>query len=112
VTNQRPGESGAREADRVEILRALADPARLRIVATLGDNQYHPSTIEEYGLDIHKSTLSHHLKALREAGITSTVITGRHHDVRLQRDALEDRFPGLIDAVIAASAEAPPKKRS
>lgn len=105
MTDDRAGDRMATEMERVEILRALADPIRLRIVARLGDDQYHASTIEEYGLDIHKSTLSHHLKTLREAGITSTVITGRHHDVRLRREELDERFPGLIDSVIAATAE-------
>lgn len=112
MTNRKAGKPNAGEADRLEILRALADPARLRIVATLGDDQYHPSTIEEYGLDMHKSTLSHHLKALRDAGITSTVITGRHHDIRLRRAALDTRFPGLLDAVLAASAKTPSKRRA
>jgi DNA-binding transcriptional ArsR family regulator len=85
----------------VDVLRALADPVRLRIIARLGDDEYHSCTIEEYGLEIHKSTLSHHFKTLREAGVTSTVVHGRNHGVKLRRSDLDSRFPGLMGAVLA-----------
>src|SRR5882724_11460620 len=97
----------AEEVDLVEVLRALADPVRLRIVVRLADNEYHPCGTEEYGLEIHKSTLSHHFKTLREAGITSTLVRGRNHGVQLRRDELQARFPGLLDSVIAASSDTP-----
>lgn len=87
----------------VTVLKALADAARLAIVRTLADGAYHPCAVEEYGLDLHKSTLSHHLKTLREAGITATRVTGREHAVRLRRDELDARFPGLLAGVLAAA---------
>jgi DNA-binding transcriptional ArsR family regulator len=94
----------ADEVDLVEVLRALADPVRLRIVARLTDGEYHPCGVEEYGLEIHKSTLSHHFKTLREAGITATLVRGRNHGVRLRRGELEARFPGVLDSIVAAAA--------
>jgi DNA-binding transcriptional ArsR family regulator len=100
-TNAYP-QPAAQDIELVDVLRALADPARLRIVVCLADDKYHPCNIDEYGLDIHKSTLSHHLKTLREAGITSTQVRGRHHSARLRRAELEARFPGVLDSVIAA----------
>jgi DNA-binding transcriptional ArsR family regulator len=75
-------------------------------VVSLADDAYHPCTVQAYGLDIHKSTLSHHFRTLREAGVTSTLVTGRTHGVQLRRKALDDCFPGLIDTVIAAAAPA------
>jgi DNA-binding transcriptional ArsR family regulator len=90
--------------DFVAVLKALADPARLTVVARLADGEYHPCSTEEYGLAIHKSTLSYHFKALREAGITSTLVSGREHAVRLRMDDLEGRFPGFISGVLAAAA--------
>ena len=96
----------ADEVDLVEVLRALADPVRLRIVARLTDGEYHPCGVEEYGLEIHKSTLSHHFKTLREAGVTATLVRGRNHGVRLRRDELETRFPGVLDSIVAAAATA------
>jgi DNA-binding transcriptional ArsR family regulator len=85
------------------VLKALADPVRLTIVRRLSDDEYHSCGVEEYGLGIHKSTLSHHFKTLREAGITSTLVTGREHEVRLRRSDLDSRFPGLVDAVTSGS---------
>jgi len=96
----------ADEVDLVEVLRALADPVRLRIVVRLADGEYHPCGVEEYGLEIHKSTLSHHFKTLREAGITSTLVRGRNHGVKLRRDELGSRFPGVLDSIVVAAAAA------
>src|SRR5882757_10431933 len=93
-----------KSVDLIGVLRALGDPVRLRIVVRLADNDYHSFKPEEYGLDIHKSTLSYHFKSLREAGITSTLVRGRHYCVRLRRDDVQTRFPGLLDSIIAAAA--------
>lgn len=91
------------EIDLVAVLKAIADPVRLTILRTLADDGYHACTVEEYGLQLHKSTLSHHLKALREAGVTATRVTGREHAVRLRRQDLETRFPGLLTSLLRAA---------
>jgi len=106
TTNTYP-QPAVQDIDLVDVLRALADPVRLRIVVCLADDEYHPCNTEEYGLDIHKSTLSYHFKSLREAGITSTLVRGRHYSVRLRRDDVQTRFPGLLDSIIAAAALTP-----
>ncbi|WP_103348126.1 helix-turn-helix transcriptional regulator [Amycolatopsis sp. CA-128772] len=96
------------EPDRIDfvaVLKALADPVRLRILRTLADDRYHPCSVQEYDLDIHKSTLSHHFKTLREAGITSTRVRGREHAVQLRRDDLDARFPGMLGSVLAGAAD-------
>lgn len=98
-------EPGLREIEFVAVLKALADPVRLRILRVLADDRYHACSVQEYGLDIHKSTLSHHFKTLREAGVTSTRVRGREHAVQLRRVDLEDRFPGLLDSVLAAAGD-------
>ncbi len=48
-----------------------------------------------------KSTFSHHLKTLREAGLIRNEPAGRQRTVTLRRDEVDDRFPGLLDAVLA-----------
>ncbi|SMH44261.1 DNA-binding transcriptional regulator, ArsR family [Rathayibacter oskolensis] len=88
----------------VALLKALADPARLRVVSRLSDGEYHPCTTDEYGLSLHKSTLSFHFKTLREAGLTETRVRGRDHAVRLRIDDVDQRFPGLLAAVLGATA--------
>jgi DNA-binding transcriptional ArsR family regulator len=52
---------------------------------------------------VSKSTLSHHFKVLREAGVTHTRVNGTHRYVSLRGDELEDRFPGLLQSVLDAS---------
>jgi DNA-binding transcriptional ArsR family regulator len=81
-----------------DVLFALCDPTRLAIAATLADGAEHGCG----GLagDTPKSTMSHHLKILREAGITSTRPEGMRCRVSLRRGDLERRFPGLIDLVL------------
>jgi DNA-binding transcriptional ArsR family regulator len=86
----------------ISVLKALGDPVRLHIVQRLSDDSYHPCSVGEYDLEIHKSTLSHHFKTLREAGITSTAVRGRDHAVRLRRDDLDSRFPGVLSSILAA----------
>jgi hypothetical protein len=51
--------------------------------------------------ELAKATRSHHFKVLREAGLTRTRVEGTSKYVRLRTD-LADRFPGLLDSVLAA----------
>ena len=84
-----------------EVLHALSDPVRLEVVRLLGDMEERPCSAVE--AKVAKSTLSHHFKVLREAGITHTRANGTHRLMSLRRDDLEARFPGLIDSVLNAT---------
>lgn len=44
--------------------------------------------------------MSHHLKILREAGVTSTRPEGMRCRVSLRRTELNRRFPGLLAAIL------------
>jgi DNA-binding transcriptional ArsR family regulator len=83
------------------VLNALSDPVRLSIVDSLRDG--HELSCGALPAPVSKSTLSHHLKVLRDAGLTSTRAEGVHRFVSLRRDDLEARFPGLLDCVLAHS---------
>lgn len=87
-----------------DILRALGDPGRVRILEVLSDGEFHPCSIDVYPIDVQKSTLSHHFKSLREAGLTQTKTEGRNGYVRLRKADLDSRFPGLLDALLSPSA--------
>ncbi|MEV8515078.1 ArsR family transcriptional regulator [Dactylosporangium sp. NPDC051484] len=84
----------------VNVLRAVADPIRLRIVQTLADGEQHAKCGTHWDFGVHKSTMTHHFRILRQAGLTRTTVTGRTHTIVLRRDELNVRFPGLIDALI------------
>lgn len=89
------------DVELVDVLRAVADPIRLEMIRVLADGEPHAKSAADWGFDVHKSTLSHHFKALREAGVTLTIVDGRTHAIQLRRAELDKRFPGLVDALVS-----------
>jgi DNA-binding transcriptional ArsR family regulator len=89
------------------VLHALSDPARLQIVRQLSIRD--ECTCGTFDLGLSKATLSHHFRVLRESGVVRTRPEGRTRMLSLRRDELDERFPGLLDAVLAAE---PPKAPS
>ena len=83
----------------VDLLRALADPTRLEIVKRLADGEPQPKGQPDWDFDCTKATMAHHWKTLRESGLTRTIVHGRTHDIQLRRAELDEKFPGLIDAI-------------
>src|SRR4051795_4650469 len=84
-----------------DVLHALSDPVRLQIVRALAEREEQScSSVES---SVSKSTLSHHFKVLREAGVTHTRVNGTHRLVSIRRGELEERSPGLLDSVLGAS---------
>ncbi|GAA1994967.1 helix-turn-helix transcriptional regulator [Nocardiopsis rhodophaea] len=98
------------------VLNVLAEPVRLRLLAHLSEDHELDSerrcAVEEWSVGVHKSTLSHHFRLLREAGVTSTRLDGRRRWVRLRYDDLEARFPGLIPSILAALPEELERERA
>lgn len=92
------GETG--ELILADVLHALSDPIRLRILSQLADGEEH--TCGSFGLPVAKSTCSHHFRVLREAGVVSQRVEGKNRLNRLRRAELEDRFPGLLDSILRA----------
>ncbi len=92
----------AEELSLPKVLAALADPARLATVRTLAKvGESACGQIQhDAGLEVSKSTMSHHLRILREAGITYSRVQGARRMLSLRRDVLDVRFPGLLDAVL------------
>ena len=83
------------------VLHALSDPVRLDVVAGLADGAEHSSSAFECG--VANSTLSHHLKVLRLAGVITHRKAGTRCFVAL-RPELEERFPGLIKSILHVRA--------
>ncbi|MBI1880881.1 MAG: helix-turn-helix transcriptional regulator, partial [Chloroflexi bacterium] len=83
------------------ILYALGDPLRLRIVGQLAAvNEAMSCGDIAVVKEVAKSTGSHQFKVLREAGVIRMVPQGRRVLVSLRREDLEARFPGLLEAVL------------
>jgi DNA-binding transcriptional ArsR family regulator len=90
------------DIDVATVLQALADPVRLEIVRQVAGS---PGELSCGQLDVpvSKSTCSHHLKHLSCAGVLANREEGTRKYLRLRRDELERRFPGLIGSVLKAS---------
>jgi DNA-binding transcriptional ArsR family regulator len=84
------------------VLHALSDPHRLQVVRVLAARDT-PLRCGAFGLPVTKSTATHHFRVLREAGVISQVEDGTARLNSLRRADLADRFPGLLDAILAAS---------
>jgi len=87
------------------ILHALSDPVRVAIFADIVGSdcsQNCSNFVNVSDKPIPKSTLSQHFKALREAGL----IRGERRGVEMQNSSrcaeIEERFPGLIPAIVDA----------
>jgi DNA-binding transcriptional ArsR family regulator len=82
-------------------LHALSDPVRLQMVGLLactGDLNCGAATPCPA---IPKSTISNHLRILRNAGLVETKAEGRQMINTLRREQFDARFPGLLDSVLA-----------
>lgn len=83
------------------VLYALSDPTRLEIVRQLAVEGEKPCC--EFGFPISKSTLSHHFRVLRDAGIVYTRTAGTQSVNSIRREALDALFPGLLDTILQAT---------
>ena len=83
------------------VLHALGDPVRLGIVRQLA--RAGESSCAALTGARSKSTMSHHFRVLREAGLVATRQQGVTHMNVLRRAAIDAAFPGLLDAVLGRS---------
>ncbi|GAB0113236.1 ArsR/SmtB family transcription factor [Acidisoma sp. C75] len=80
-----------------EVLHALSDPVRLCILRRLVPGE--EAAWSGFEVKVSPSTLSHHMKVLRNAGL----ILNRKDGTRClvsRRAELDQRFPGLVDTVL------------
>jgi DNA-binding transcriptional ArsR family regulator len=85
------------------VFHALSDPARLEIVRHLA--RVEEATCGELEFGRPKSSMSHHFRILREAGLVHTRAAGTTHLNELRRAELDLRFPGLLAAVLQQQGE-------
>jgi DNA-binding transcriptional ArsR family regulator len=53
-------------------------------------------------VDVAPSTLTHHFRVLREAGVIRQREDGNRRWTTLRLDDLDARFPGLLEAIVTA----------
>ncbi|WP_045300067.1 ArsR/SmtB family transcription factor [Saccharothrix sp. ST-888] len=94
------------EIDLLDVLHALADPTRMTIVQTLWAEPER--ACGTFPVDVAPSTLSHHFKVLRESGVIRQRGEANRRLNELRRDELQARFPGVLDAILAAAGPIEP----
>jgi DNA-binding transcriptional ArsR family regulator len=82
------------------VLDALGDPIRLKVVHQLATS--NGIVCGNFDVDVSMSTLSHHLRILRGAGLVHVIPQGRFRRHELRSADVEARFPGLLASVLAA----------
>jgi DNA-binding transcriptional ArsR family regulator len=83
------------------VLYALSDPVRIDVltgIAGCGEQCCNQCLVE-----MPKSSLSHHFKVLREAGVISTRVEGTRHFNSIRTADLNALFPGLLNAILKAA---------
>lgn len=91
-----------RDEIRIEaVLQALADPVRLSMIRQLANSRTDISC-SGFDVSVTKSTLTHHLRTLREAGLIMGRKQGTTRLNSLRRDDLDALFPGLLQGILAA----------
>jgi DNA-binding transcriptional ArsR family regulator len=91
------------QLDLLDVLHALADPTRMTIVETLMATPER--ACGTFPVQVAPSTLSHHFKVLREAGVIRQREEGTRRWTSLREQELDDRFPGVVPAIVAAYAQ-------
>ena len=88
------------------VLAALADPMRLRILRSLMEKEGCSSCSEAAPCpNMAKSTLSHHFRILRDAGLIRTAKQGVQNRNVVRLDEINERFPGLLDLILGLSGK-------
>ncbi len=82
------------------ILYALSDPIRLHLVYEI--NELNECICKDIKVPIAKSTLSHHTRTLREAGVIYMRVKGTQRHLSIRKEDLEARFPGLLTTILQA----------
>ncbi|MGD9695255.1 MAG: ArsR/SmtB family transcription factor [Thermoleophilia bacterium] len=95
------------DVDLMTVLQAVADPVRLEIVRQLaGCPEKRGMACGRIEVDVAKSTVTHHLKALHAAGVVSQREEGTRKLMSLRRDEMEARFPGLLESILRSAERA------
>ena len=85
--------------DEACLFKAVGDPCRLRILATLARADHEVCVCDfTAALPLNQPTVSHHLRVLREAGLVTSERRGTWVYYQLAPDAIE-QIQSAIDSV-------------
>ena len=83
------------------VLHALADPARMGVFRTIAAQTDAPVSCKAATPDdMPRSTRTHHLRVLREAGLIQTTKKGVEHRNVVREADIHARFPKLLKTIV------------
>lgn len=82
------------------VLYALSDPIRLYLVDVI--HKTGERRCGDIAVPVVKSTLSHHIRTLRESGVVHVRVQGTQRFCTLRTGDLDERFPGLLASILEA----------
>lgn len=91
-----------------DVLKIVADPLRLRILTLLTVEQLCVCHLQD-SLGVRQALVSHHLRALRDAGLVETEPCGRFTYYRLRPGGL-DAARQVLDSLADATSIPLPKR--
>lgn len=95
-------EPKAADLELTAVLYALSDETRLKIVQEL--TVTYEIACGNFGIDMPKSSLSHHFRVLWNSGVIGRRKEGTALMNSLRRADINARFPGLLDSILASIA--------
>jgi DNA-binding transcriptional ArsR family regulator len=94
--------------DAVKVLKAVADPIRLRIMLLLGVRELCVCELT-YILGLEQSRVSHHMRVLREAGLAEDLRQGRWMVYRIPARSREF-VAGLVEGLVRSGLGRPARR--
>lgn len=94
-----------------EVARALGNPARLRILDMLATQAECSGSEVFSGLTLAQSTISEHLRVLRDAGLVASRPAGTSTLYCVRRDAL-DQFAATVQKLADSAPSCSPAEKN
>jgi len=105
--SQPPGQPPEAADEALSLLKALADPLRLRVIQALGQGERCVCDLTSE-LHLAQSRLSFHLRVLRQAGLISAREQGRWVYYRLRPEALQQIAQWLLELDVNSQVKSIP----
>jgi DNA-binding transcriptional ArsR family regulator len=91
-------------ARHVQVMKALSDPTRLRILQSIASESEYACTALENQVPIGKSTISYHIKLLSGAGLITVRREGKFFFYSAELDVLAHYSPSLLRLLLRGDA--------
>lgn len=100
-----------KDTDFTKIAKALADPTRLKMLRDVRDAGELTCSCLCERFPLSQPTISHHIRALEDAGLLTVRKDGQFHRLTVNEELLAG-FSGHLSAVPAATTPPKPKARA